>query len=203
MNLPDDATAGKLAEAEQLKFEARHDEALALLEDLLVSDPDNVTALEEVADNELSLGHLDRAAAAAKHVLALNKESYTAHYITGFIASHEERWADSIASLKTANTMEPHNPEILRCLGWSLFNSGNDIQGVVTLERALNLEDANPLILCDLGVVYVKMNEFEKAKALLQRALEVDPANERASECLAMVERIAKHVKTGVGASKK
>ncbi|MSR67627.1 tetratricopeptide repeat protein [Candidatus Peribacteria bacterium] len=195
MSLPShDSIEQMLTKAEQLKFDGKYAEALALLEELLVMDPDNVTALEELADNELSLGRYERAKLAALHALRLDHDSYTAHYILGFIASHAEDWPTSITELKIANSLEQNNPEILRCLGWSLFSSGKKIEGMVTLERALNLEEQNPLILCDLGVACLRSNEFGKSKALLSRALDIDPANSRVKECLEMVRRIEKHV---------
>lgn len=195
MTRPDDAHIEQiLANAEELKFEGRYDDALVVLEQLLIIDPDNVTALEELADNELSLGQYERAELAARQVLALHTDSFTAHYILGFIASHREEWTTSVQSLKIANRLEQNNPEILRCLGWSLFGDGKAIEGVVTLERALNLEEGNPLILCDLGVVYLKIKEFAKAQALLQRAIDLDPKNNRAKECLDMVQRIERHM---------
>ena len=190
---PDESTAQLLEKAEQLKFEARHAEAISILERILALDPENIAALEEVADNELSLGNFDRAETAAERVMAISKDSYTAYYIRGFIASHRKEWKRSIDDLKIANKLEQNNPEILRCLGWSLFNAGQTVQGTVTLERALNLEEQNPLILCDLGVVYLELKDFSKSKALLQRALDIDPKNVRAEECLRMVERIEKH----------
>lgn len=150
--------------------------------------------MEEVADNELSLGRHERALRAAKEVLALDPQSCNAHYIIGFIASHQERWLDSITSLSSANHIEPNEPEILRCLGWSLFSSGDMVEGLVTLERALNLESDNPLTLCDLGVVHLRLKNYPKALALLERAQELDPENERVIECLQMARRIAEHV---------
>lgn len=188
---PDDIIAHLLDQAEQLKLDAKHEEAIVLLEEILAKDPDNVIALEEIADNELSLERYDRAEKAAQHALALDSGSFDAHYVLGFAASVREEWEKSIESLKIANRLEPNNPEILRCLGWSLFSGGKTVEGVVTLERALNLEDANPLILCDLGVVYLKMKEFPKARALLERALEIDPGNLRVKECLEMASRIS------------
>ncbi len=187
----DDITGHLLDQAEQLKLDAHHQEALIILEQILAKDPENITALEEVADNELSMEQYDRAETAAKRALALNAGSFDAHYVLGFIASVREEWETSVDYLKIANKLEPNNPEILRCLGWSLFSSEQTIPGVVTLERALNLEDSNPLILCDLGVVYLKMKDFSKARALLERALEIDPTNLRVKECLEMASRIA------------
>ncbi len=182
-----------LARAEQLKFDGQYGEALTVLEELLVLDPDNVIALEELADNELSLNRFDRAKRAANQALLLNVNSFTAHYILGFIASHSEEWDASIEELKIANRLEQNNPEILRCLGWALFCGGKTVEGIVTLERALNLEPQNPLILCDLGVSYLHSKEYRKAKALLSRALDIDPQNARVQECLDMIRSIEKH----------
>ena len=100
--------------------------------------------------------------------------------------------------MQEANTSEPNDPEILRCLGWSLFSLGEEIKGLVTLERALNLETENPLTLCDLGVVSLKLQNYPKAISLLERALEIDPTNERARECLLMTRRIAAHTRDAV-----
>jgi len=182
----------RLEQAEQLKLMSQHKEALQILEQLLIEDPENVSALEEVADNELSLEQYDRAEAAAKQAIGLDKESYTGYYILGFLLSHKEQWKEALKLLRTANNLKPNNPEILRCLGWALFSSGERAQGIVTLERALNLDNENPLTMCDLGVAYLQVRNFLKAKALFLRSLDLDPTNERAKECMQAVERLEK-----------
>lgn len=180
----------QLEQAEQLKLSGKHTDALAILEMLLLDDPANVSALEEVADNELSLEKFDRAEVAARQAIALDKRSYTGHYILGFIRSHERKWDEAMAHLKEANRMKPNNPEILRCLGWVLFNVNQRPQGVVTLERSLNLDRDNTLTLCDLGVAYLELKNFSKARALFGRALDLDPTNPRARECVSAVEKM-------------
>lgn len=163
-----------------------------MLETILLTDPENVAALEEIADNELSLGHYDRAEAAAERATALDAESYTAEYILGFLRSREAQWKQAIAHLRSSNQYKPNNAEILRCLGWALFNGGDHAQGVVTLERALNLDPESTLTLCDLGVAYLEMKQYTKARALFERALDLDPQSPRARECLQAVERLLK-----------
>ena len=135
-----DQTMSVLEEAERLKISCKHKEAIVLLEELLSSDPGNVAALEELADNELSLERYDRAVVAAKQAIALDAKSYMGHYILGVIASLNEDWSTSHDELQLANSIRPNNPEILRCLGWVLYNSERRVQGVVTLERSLNLD---------------------------------------------------------------
>ncbi len=184
----------RLEQAEQLKLSGKHAEAITILEGLLLEDPSNVSALEEIADNELSLERFDRAETAAKQAVDMDASSYTGYYILGFVRSHERNWEEALKHLKEANRLKPNNPEILRCLGWVLFNKGERPQGVVTLERALNLDSDSTLTLCDLGVAYLDMKNFAKAKALFLRALDLDPMNPRAKECIAAVSRFEKEL---------
>jgi tetratricopeptide (TPR) repeat protein len=188
---PDDTdTVERLERAEQLKLEGKHQEALEILEELMLEDPENVPALEEIADNELSLNRYDRAEAAALQAIALDHDSYTGYYILGFLSSRREEWKQAISHLRTSNMLKPNNAEILRCLGWALFNASERSQGIVTLERALNLDPESTLTLCDLGVAYLQVRDFTKAKTLFERSLDLDPENARAKECLAAVEKL-------------
>ena len=184
----------RLEQAEQLKLAGKHEDALQILEQLILEDPTNVSALEEIADNELSLGQYDRSETAAKQAVALDHSSYTGHYILGFLSSQDGKWEESLKSLQEANKLKSNNPEILRCLGWVLFKNGLRPQGVVTLERALNLDSDNTLTLCDLGVAYLELKNVHKARALFLRALDLEPENPRARECVAAVERIEKQL---------
>lgn len=185
-----DDTLDALERAEQLKLQGKHEDAIALLEELLTENPANVPALEELADNELSLDHYARAEAAAERAITLDQGSYMGHYIVGFLRSQECKWAESLTELALANKLRANNPEILRCLGWALLRNGQRPEGVVTLERSLNLDSDNALTLCDLGVAHLEMQNIPKARLLFQRALELDPQNERARECVDMVGRL-------------
>ncbi|MFA6039581.1 MAG: tetratricopeptide repeat protein [Candidatus Peribacteraceae bacterium] len=180
----------RLEKAEQLKLDGKHLDALVILEDLLFEDPENISALEEVADNELSLHHYDRSEAAAQQAVALDRNSYTGFYILGFLRSRTEQWEEAVQFLRKSNALQSNNPEILRCLGWALFHAGQRAQGIVTLERALNLDAESTLTLCDLGIAYLEAQNFAKSKTLFLRALDLDPGNARARECIQALERM-------------
>ncbi len=184
----------RLERAEQLKLAGDYSNALMILEDLVLEDPSNVAALEEIADNELSLERFSRADIAASQSVALDPSSYTGHYILGYLRSREGKWDEALKRLKEANRLKANNPEILRCLGWALLRSDLKPQGVVTLERSLNLDSENPLTLCDLGTAYLELRNLSKARALFLRALDLEPDNPRARECVAAIERIEQHV---------
>ncbi len=172
-----------LENIESLKLNGEHKESINAAEKLLVEDPNCVAALEEIADNYVSLDEFDRAEKAAQRALKLDKESYTGYYILGFLVSHQQKWEQAMGYLKKANALHPNNPEILRCLGWSTFNAGKRTQGIIILERALNLDSDNSLTLCDLGICYLQTKNFDKAVELLKKAMEIDPDNKRIQEC--------------------
>lgn len=172
-----------LEQIESLKLNGEHEKSIEEAQKLLCIDPDCVAALEEIADNYVSLDKFDYAEKAAKHALKLDKESYTGHYILGFLTSHKQDWEKAIEYLKKANELHPNNPEILRCLGWATFNSDKRSLGIVILERSLNLDPENSLTLCDLGICYLQTKSFDKAVELLKKAMEIDPDNKRIQEC--------------------
>lgn len=185
-----DQTLYLLQEAEDLKFSGQHQEAIDIVEKILFDDPSNVAALEEIADNFLSLNKFKNAEKAAKRALSLDPNSYTSLYILGFIHSHRQQWDEATRCLSQSNQIHPNNPEILRCLGWALFNNHEEIKGIVTLERALNLDPSNILTLCDLGMCYLHSQEIDKALSLFYKSLEMDPNNQRAKECILIAQGI-------------
>jgi len=172
-----------LENIENLKLKGEHEKSIAEAQKLLVNDPNCVAALEEIADNYVSLDQFERAEKAASHALKLDGNSYTGYYILGFLTSHQQNWGEAIAYLTKANELHPNNPEILRCLGWAVFNSNKRSQGIVVLERALNLDPENSLTLCDLGICYLQTKSFDKSVELLKKAMEIDPDNKRIQEC--------------------
>jgi len=172
-----------LEQVELLKLSGEHAKSIEVAQKLLVADPDCVAALEEIADNYVSLDEMEKAEKAAHRALALDHNSYTAYYILGFLASNQQKWDISVEFMKKANSLHPNNPEILRCLGWSTFNANKRAQGIVILERALNLDPENSLTLCDLGVCYLQVKNFEKSVELLKKAMDIDPDNKRIQEC--------------------
>ena len=179
----DGEIAEALSDIEELKLRGDHGESIKQAEKLLFDNPNCVSALEEIADNYVSLDQFDRAEKACERALKLNEKSYTSKYILGFISSHKQDWPRAIGFLKSSNDIHSNNPEILRCLGWAMFNNKKRTQGIVILERALNLDPDNSLTLCDLGICYLQTKNFEKSVELLKHAMEIDPNNKRVQEC--------------------
>ena len=182
-----------LEEADSLKLEGKHVEAIGLCEIILAENPECAEAYEEIGDNYISLRKLDKAEKALKQALKIDSQSPNAAYLMGFLYSCKRDWKNSIAFLEKADEIKPNHSEILRCLGWSYFMGGNTARGVILLERAKTLSPDDVFILTDLGVCYLNQKEIEKALPIFRRVLEIDPENEKARECLLIVEEYAQN----------
>lgn len=182
----------RLGESEQCKFDGKYEKALELAEKVLMEDPACLEAAEEVADNLFSMHRYEPAKKAASYALSLSGESYIAHYILGFLHSLEEQWGPAVEHFLESNRIEANNPEILRCLGWSLFQKGEQEQGYATMVRAHNLRPNDTNTLCDLAACEIESQQFSKAKEYLNIALEIDASDYKAREMLAFTERLAR-----------
>lgn len=186
-----DASTMKLLEqAERFKIEGAFEDAIALLEQIIAGDLSCGAAYEELGDNYLSLRELGKSRRALEHAVKLNDESANAFYLLGFLCSLELLWKDSVIALQKADQLHPNHPEILRCMGWSLFNAGERAQGTSVLERAHNLNNDDINIMCDLGVCYMNLSEYGKATNLFRRVIASAPESEQAQECEQFIEMI-------------
>lgn len=173
-----------IEEAERKKQQGQHAEAIQLCEKILLSDLDCQEAYEEIGDNYLSLRQYDKARRALEYVLRINPYSANANYLLGFVHSCLAKWKTSIDYLEKADEIYSNHPEILRCLGWSMYHDGQRKRGVIILERAAHLRPEDSLILSDLGVVYMSEKDFGKAGSLFKKVLALEPENTKAKECL-------------------
>lgn len=173
-----------IEEADKKKNEGKHLEAIRICERVLASDLNCVEAFEEIGDNYLSLRKYDKAEKALRQALKLNRKSANANYLLGFVYSCTGQWQNSVEFLESADNIYPNHPEILRCLGWSMYHFGQRKRGIVLLERSLFLAPYDPLILNDLGVCYLNDKNFERAAFLFKKTLQVEPDNQKARECL-------------------
>jgi tetratricopeptide (TPR) repeat protein len=69
--------------------------------------------------------------------------------------------------------------------------SGEPDKGVILLERAKALSPEDTYILTDLGVCYLNSKNIDKALPIFRRVLEIDPDNQKARDCLVIVEEYA------------
>lgn len=185
----------ELDKAERKKISKDHKWAIEILNQILYDDPWCVYALEELADNLLSLDEIDKALQAAEFVLTLTTKSYWAYYLAWFIYSKKWNYKKSIELLKKANELRPNNPEVLRCYWWSLFMSGQRWKWIVLLERAKNLHPKDTQVLNDLAACMIDIWNVQKWLDLLDEIQEIDPENQRAVHALDFLKKNLNKIK--------
>ncbi|MCB9809750.1 tetratricopeptide repeat protein [Candidatus Peribacteria bacterium] len=195
-----DAIYTLLEQAWEAKLEEEYEEAMALLQTIILEEPACLEAYEELADVYLHLRELDKAEKAITRALQLDPRSANAHYLRGFLYSLESNWEASVTELEQADKATPNHPEILRCLGWSLYNAQRRAQGISVLERSVEMFPENIDAASDLGVCYMNSGEFTKAEEVFERVLELDSDSPHARECLKFVRQMKKLLDGGEGA---
>lgn len=184
-----------LDRADEYKLAEKHREAIKICEEILIDEPSCVEAYEEIGDNFISLNLLQKAEKALRKAVELDPKSANAAYLLGFLFSCRREWEKSIRFLEKADELKPNHPEILRCLGWSLAMAGERGKGIILLERAKTLAPDDVYVLTDLGVCYLNEKNIEQALPIFRRVLEIDPDNEKARDCLVIVEEYANSAK--------
>jgi len=184
----DESVLAMLQQSEELKSQGRNAEAIKVLQSILIETPECIEAYEEMGDNYLSSQQPEKAQKALRQALKLNPRSSNGHYLMGFLLSMKEDWTHSVEELTKADEISPNHPEILRCLGWAVYNANRRTQGICLLERSRNLSPFDPNILCDLGVCYMNSMQPTEAETVFKKALQIDPKSEQARECLAVLE---------------
>jgi len=185
-----------LVQAEELKMQNKHREAIEICQGILLHDLNIVEAYEEIGDNYISLKAYSKAKKALEKALKVSKRSANANYLYGFVWSALHEWDKAIKYLELANDYQANHPEVLRCLGWAYFCSTLRKKGLAILERALVLAPMDSYILCDLGICHLNDRNFNRSMELFSKTLAVDPENIKARECL----KIAKMFQEGASA---
>lgn len=181
-----------LEAAEALKNEQEFEEAIKILQAIVIEYPDCVEAYEEIGDNYMSLREIEKAEKALRHALKLNAHSANSHYLLGFLFSLQHKWSHSVEELQKADHLFPNHPEILRCLGWAIYNCNRQSQGIAVLERSQNLSPNDINIMCDLGVCYMTSSKVDLAKNIFEKVVKAAPNSEQAKECKMFIELLKK-----------
>ena len=88
-----------LVQAEELKMQNKHREAIQLCQQILLLDLSIVEVYEEIGDNYISLRAYSKAKKALEKALLMSKRSANANYLYGFVWSALHEWDKSIQYL--------------------------------------------------------------------------------------------------------
>ena len=149
------------------------DEAISLIQEGLVIDPENLSLLFELGVIYDRLDETDLAIEQMEAILLLDTEHADAlNYLGYTYADKGIKLDEAEVMIKKALEYKPDNGYIIDSLGWLYFRQGLFEDALIQLKRAVALIPDDPIVLEHLGDIYIQMNDPVKALEYYEQALE-------------------------------
>ena len=171
-------------EAQLLREARQHQEAFAVLDSALRSQPDNLELLYDRAMAAERLGRLDVLEKDLRRMIELKPDYAHAYNALGYtLADRTSRLTEAVSLLEKALNLAPEDPFILDSMGWALFKAKRYGESAQYLRRA-HAARPDPDIAAHLGEVLWVMGERDEARRIWHSGLKADPENESLRETL-------------------
>lgn len=166
-----------LAEAQLLRDANRAEDAFAVLDEALRSDPENTDLLYESALAAERLGRVEAMEGRLRKVIALKPDQAHAYNALGYsLVDRNLRLAEAETLIRKALSLMPGDPFIVDSLGWALYRKG-DLKGALEqLQKAFELRP-DPEIAAHLGEVLWMLGRREEAARTWREAAKANPDN--------------------------
>jgi tetratricopeptide (TPR) repeat protein len=138
-------------------------------------------ALLELNRHEEALESLDR---------LVELDGRSPHYRLLFADAliRAEEWDLATEQLQAGLSADPEHPGCLCALGWTLYQTGQRVQGLSFLEQALDLHPLYYPAHLDLGLIHAAEGQWEQSEAHMRAALEACPEDPEIRELLEAVQ---------------
>jgi Flp pilus assembly protein TadD len=170
----------RVQEALNLNILDRHDEAIAILSDLVEENPRDVgtaIALGNVYRSQKMFEEAGEVYASTIDALDEVPPAYwTLYYYRGIAYERTDRWSEAESDFRKALEMEPEQPLVLNYLGYSWIDRGENLDEALDMvQRAVAARPDDGYIVDSLGWAYYRLGRFEEAVEELERAVTLKP----------------------------
>lgn len=154
---------------ENLKKEWKLQEALKLVNSILVSDPENADALMEVSDIHYRSGQIKKANKPIDFLLANGKEDDPMIlYCKGILEMEKTEWTQARKYLRKAvEVTKFENPETIRALWMSEYWFWNREKGLDLVEDAYSMSKFDAEIIYNLAQIYTLQHNYKSAARII------------------------------------
>lgn len=154
------------------KEEERYDDAVAALEEIFKTRPDNprvysliVTLYRQAKDSKNAIKNLEK-------LIELEPDVDKHLFLLGVIYEEANDQEKAVECMKKALAINPKNTDVLNYLGYTYAELGINLDEAEKLiTEALVIEPANAYFLDSLAWVYYKGEKYEQARVELQKAV--------------------------------
>ena len=172
--------SAQIQRAHNLDALGQVEEAKAVLDDLIKTEPDDVSAIRALGD--ILRGHEQFAEAAEMYTKAIDllhpigEKDWSLLYYRGISYERTKRWPKAEIDFKHALELTPEQPFVLNYLGYSWVDQGRNLrQAMQMIRKAVELRSEDGYIVDSLGWAHYRLGEFQEAVRELERAIELKP----------------------------
>ena len=158
-----------IQDLEQLKKEGKFEDALKLINHVLIKDPSNKDALMQVADIQYRKWEISKAEKPIDFILShYGIQDPTYLYVKWVLEMEKTNRQEAKKYLWQALTLTKfENPEVIRCFGMSEYRYGNSEKWLDLVTQAWELNPRDAEIILDLVEIYLLEKKILKAKKML------------------------------------
>lgn len=157
-----------IEKVEALKDERNYDEALEIINNLLIKDPNNEEALLQIADIQYRKWDIKKASKAIDFLSSKKKNDPMCLYIQGLLEMEKNNWKEAKDILKKSMELTQwDNPEIIRCYGLSEYWYGNREKWMKYIKDAFYISKNDAEVIFNLIEIYIMEQMYEKAQEMI------------------------------------
>lgn len=158
-----------ITKIEQLKNNWEYDEALKIVNNILVSDPSNDDALLQIADIQYMKGEISKAEKPIDYILSKSQNDPIWYYVKWVLEMEKTNWNQAKKYLRKALELwDINNPEITRCYGLSEYWSWNREKWIDFLVKAFNSNKYDCEIIYNLIEIYLLEHKYSFAQKMIK-----------------------------------
>ncbi|MBI3951976.1 MAG: tetratricopeptide repeat protein [Acidobacteria bacterium] len=166
----------RLAEAQALGYLGRVEEAMKLLDSLLINSIEDIGVLSMKAAVLSDAERYKEAKAALEEGLRRDPRNTSLLIQLSIVQEKLKQPAEAEATLRAILERDPDNEVVLNNLGYYLAERGERLdEALALIQRAVNIAPTTGSFLDSLGWVYFQMGRLTEALNYLEQALEYEP----------------------------
>ena len=155
--------------------EGKFEEAEQLYKEILKTNPNNLTAMNNLGVLLRSLGKFDEAEASYKKAIELKPDYIDAHNNLGNVLKELGKFDEAEASYKKAIEIKPDYIEANNNLGVLQLSLGKLNEAEASYKKAIELKPDYAEAHNNLGNVLKELGKFDEAEASYKKAIEIKP----------------------------